>query len=184
MTEDFSSRRQTELAAEREARRQALERGEMVFDPPGPSDRPEVVAVVETRLPAMYDAPGWVRQKRRETLAILTDGALRLAGTDLRVQRDAPQPPEASPARPAPRSAPRKSVAKAKPAKTRQKPQKAAQRASRPRKVPKVRPAPKPRQERPAPPDELRCTAITSKGSRCRFEAVADGRCLLHGSAG
>lgn len=175
MTEDFSTRRQAELAAEREARRAKLDRGEMVIDPPSPIDRPEVVAVVETRLPAMYDASGWVRQKRRETLAILTDGALRLAGTDLRVQRDAPQPPEPSPARPAPRSAPRR-------AKASKKPQSAAQKATKDQRKPKVRPAPKPRPERPAPPDEVRCTAITSKGSRCRFETIADGRCLLHGS--
>ncbi|MCA0294738.1 MAG: hypothetical protein LCH96_05355 [Actinobacteria bacterium] len=173
---DFATRRQRDLAAARAARREALERGEMVLGPPRPGDRPEVVAEIETRVEGMPDAPRWARDARAEAVRILVDGALAMSGSGLRLegepagalQQSETVAADPEPARPKPR------VTKA-----RRRPQKAVQR----RKKPKVRPAPKTRQERPAPPDEVRCTATNSHGSRCRFEAVADARCLLHGSA-
>jgi hypothetical protein len=178
---DFVRRRQQELAAERKARREALERGEMVLDPPGPDDGPEVVAVVETRVEGMPGAPRWVRDARVEAVRILTDGVLTMSGSGLRVEGEPagdvqrPETPHRAPepARPRPKSS-----------KAHRKPKKAAQGRVRRPKVPKVRPAPKPRPERPALPDELRCAGVNKKGERCRLEAIADGRCRLHSVAG
>jgi hypothetical protein len=188
MSADFLARRQRELAAERAARKAALDRGELVIDPPGRNDGPQVVAVIETRLAGMPGLDRWAQQKRLEAFSILLDGALAMSGSDLRIEgypagRIGPlELPEARPSRDA---TPRKASAKTK-SKPRVRPKKATQKAPRSHKEPKVRPVPKPRPERPAPPDEVRCAAMNVRGVRCKLESVtgAGGACLLHAPAG
>jgi len=94
---------------------------------------------------------------------------------------DAPSTPSAPP--PVARRSPSPAKAVTPPAKPRRKPRKAARASVAPRRTPEVRPAPKPHPERPALPDELRCTALNRRGLRCKLEAIANRRCLVHSGA-